>query len=124
MAKKAAKVLAEKLGSGQTLELARNSTIIEMGLELGKSLARQSLEDSLESFGLGRALAPKILALASTKDLIRIAGAFMVVVSGGGASGMPTASCLSRHLPPDHEPSEEEIEAAIEACRREMEQKA
>ena len=119
MSKRTSEMLAEKVQNGLTLEVARDSTILEIGLEIGGRLAKQPLRDILTSFGLEESLAPKILALASTKSMKHLAEAFMVVVSGGGAAGIPLPSCLRRHLPPGRDPTDEELEEAIAACRRE-----
>ena len=123
MSKRASEMLAEKVQSGLTLEVARDSTILEIGLEVGLRLAQQPLRDVLASLGLEESLAPKIIALASTKGMAYLAESFMVVVSGGGAAGIPTPSCLRRHLPPGRDHTKEELEEAIAACRRESQAK-
>jgi len=40
-----------------------------------------------------------------------------VVVPGGTAADIPTAECLSRHLPHGRQPTRAEVEAAIRACK-------
>src|SRR5258708_37069233 len=97
MSKRASEMLAEKVQSGLTLEVARDSTILEIGLEVGLRLAQQPLRDVLASLGLEESLAPKIIALASTKGRPYLAESFMVGVSGGGAAGIPPTA-----LPPPH----------------------
>ena len=125
MLKRASEILAEKVQEGLSLEVARDSTILEIGLQIAARLAQQPLRDVLTSLGLEASLAPKIVELAATRSMKHLAESliltesFMVVVSGGGAAGIPKASCLRRHLPPDRDPTDEEVEEAIAACRRE-----
>ncbi|HEX3744325.1 MAG TPA: hypothetical protein VHW09_10360 [Bryobacteraceae bacterium] len=123
MSQRTSEMLVEKVQKGLPLEVARDSTILEIGLKIGALLAQRSLPDILTSFGLEESLAPKIFNLAATKSMQHLAEAFMVVVGGGGAAGIPTPSCLRRHLPEGRDPTDEEMEEAIAACRREAQAK-
>jgi hypothetical protein len=125
MSKQALDILSTGLRRGLSVQNARESAIHESSIEFANRLAYEPLEDALTSVGFDRELAPRIRARATTEENIDVlVNAFIVVVGGGGPAGFPTVECLTRHLPSDHEPTEEEIEAAIQACRAESGLKA
>src|SRR5258708_5566048 len=80
----------------------------------------EALREALSSLSTGAAF-----RFEKTKrcGMAYLAESFMVVVSGGGAAGIPTPSCLRRHLPPGRDHTKEELEEAIAACRRESQAK-
>jgi NADH dehydrogenase FAD-containing subunit len=123
MSKTALDILAEKLVGGATPQAARRAAILQTSAEIGKQLASRALEEALTSVGLHRTLAPMILGLVKRDTETHMTRAIQVVIGGGGAAGIPTAKCLKTHLPPDRDPTREEVQAAIEACRKETRQK-
>lgn len=120
MSKQTLDILSMGLRRGLSVQHARESAIYVASVELANRLANEPLEDALVSIGFEPELAPRIRAQAYTEENItHLVNAFVVVVGGGGAAGIPTVECLGRHLPSDREPTEEEIDAAIQACRAE-----
>ena len=118
MSKRALDVLSKKLVQGAKPGSARRETIHEVSTEISSQLTHRSLEDALHSVGLERTLAARIRDVARSNTPKHVTDALQIVIGGGGVSGIPTAECLNRHLPPDREPTEEEVAAAIKACSK------
>jgi len=112
-------ILSQKLVQGVAPGDARRETVAEISEELASELRHRSLEDSLASIGVEASLAEEISRYARSDDPGLLAGAFQIIVGGGGggAGGVPTAECLRRHLPIGRRPTQDEVEAAIKACR-------
>jgi hypothetical protein len=56
-------------------------------------------------------------AVSAARDILH------VVVPGGSAAEIPTAECLSRHLPHGRRPTRAEINAAMAACNAERQKR-
>jgi hypothetical protein len=112
-------ILTRRLTQGEPIADAHREAVREIASDIASRLNHQSLEIALDLAGLDRDLAPRIRNRARDQSLAALTDAMVVVISGGSAGSIPTAECLSRHLPPDRDPSREEIDEAIRKCRAE-----
>jgi hypothetical protein len=107
----------EQLKETRSPEEALEAAFEIIGHEVERRVQiRQPFSHALMSLGFDPDAAEQI-EQASFSLGVRFA--LRTVVTGGGAAGVPTAECLSRHLPPDGRWTDEEMDAAVEACRRE-----
>ena len=112
--------LLDEVSAGARLPDALNAAIADLTRDVQREVMEgATIQRALEDAGLPSDIATRVrLALPHGLRPDALLRHLRVVFNPGGVAGIPTAECLARHLPPDREPTQEEMEEAWQQCLR------
>jgi hypothetical protein len=116
--KSLAQLFADNAVAGVKTAPALHFAVADITKHIGDSVAQGTpIRAALRSAGINEELASSLEYNRNSSESITKA-LRLTIGGGGGITGVPTAECLHKYLPPDRDPTENEIAKAWKLCQK------